>query len=189
MAILQSSTKRCLNVVSTFNSLIPHLKRCLNDLLGRTNFKTPIFVSSHEGVKYIRTPPEIRVESLRSLTGILRCHPKSACSNKMVFAELTFANRKIHTFYWHGRERRPWAGAVAWDWVLGRSLGRVSGSAAAWSEVGASIFVVRRILLDLWCMGLHGSRKPSRRPEGLGSPHRSRTSHFAGLQIVDRVSE
>ena len=161
MAILQSSTKRCLNVVSTFNSLIPHLKRCLNDLLGRTNFKTPIFVSSHEGVKYIRTPPEIRVESLRSLTGILRCHPKSACSNKMVFAELTFANRKIHTFYWHGRERRPWAGAVAWDWVLGRSLGRVSGSAAAWSEVGASIFVVRRIC---WIFGVWDCMVPASPP-------------------------
>ena len=116
-------------------ALIPNLKRCLNDLLGRTNFKTPISVSSHEGVKYIRTPPEIRVESLRSLRGILRCHPKSACSKKMVSAELTFANRKIHTFYWHGQERSAWAGAC---------------DGSGWSEVGASILVVRRFLLDLW---------------------------------------
>ena len=35
-------------------------------------------------------------------------------------------------------------------------------------------------LLDLWCMGLHGSRKPSRRPAGLGSPHRS-AGGLAGL--------
>ena len=99
--------------------MIPHLKRCLNDLLGRSNFKTPISVSSHKGVKYIRTPPEIRVESLRSLRGILRCHPKSACSKKMVSAELTFANRKIHTFYCHGRERRAWAGACDGSGLVG----------------------------------------------------------------------
>ena len=113
-------------------ALIPHLKRCLNDLLGRTNFKTPISVSSHKGVKYIRTPPEIRVESLRSLRGILRCHPKSACSKKMVSAELTFANRKIHTFYCHGRERRAWAGACDGSGLVG---GRCEPS---------------RFLLDLW---------------------------------------
>ena len=85
---------------------------------------------------------------------------------KRFSAKLTFAIRKIHTFYWHGRKRRARAGARY---------------GSGWSEVGASILGVRRFLLDLWCMGLHGSRKPSRRPEGLGSPRRSRTSHFAGL--------
>ena len=81
---------------------------------GVINYGTPFGV-----INYGAPFGVIRVESLRSLRGILRRHPKSACSKKTVFRQTHFRHPE-DSYFLLAWEKAPRAGGRAlWVRLVG----------------------------------------------------------------------